>query len=223
MPNYDVLIAEWQAVQPYVQRASNVSFKGMISRANVFEGYETHRRQLVEQGYKFGTGTDRSFFERLDRVVLRDTPKADMGRVVFDEIKNILDGINRGCKPKPSGSFSILVMMDVKYTSPLANLVFLVTSKYATSDDLALFWQLTDRLWSFGHPTQTLHSWYLDETCDRISNRFAQVKALERWELLRWNFKKIFPVTDFWLKQPYKPEGTGQKRRREEYEREGFA
>ena len=171
------LVSEWEAVQEHVVRADVVDFSGMIATADVDTSYRLHKDALIEAGYAFGTyNTDRSLFEKLDRLVFQRVPADHMGRTVFDEAKNILSQINEGSRPR-EGSFSMLVMMSTEYIVPVANLVHLLAHPHASPDDLNLFWELTDRLWCFAHPIYRLHSGYLDETCEKITTRLAQLKT----------------------------------------------
>ena len=168
-------VAEWEAVQEHVARANGVAFSGMIATANVDRSHTVHKEKLISEGYAFGTyNTDRSLFEKLDRLVFQRVPSDHMGRTVFDEAKNILTQINWGSKPC-EGSFSMLVMMSTEYVVPMANMVHLLAHRDASSDDLDLFWELTDRLWCFAHPIYRLHSGYLDATCDKITARLREL------------------------------------------------
>jgi hypothetical protein len=168
-------VREWEAVQEHVARANAVAFSGMISTSDVDKSYGVHKEKLITDGYAFGTySTDRSLFEKLDRLVFQRVPSDHMGRTVFGEAKNILTQINEGSTPR-EGSFSMLVMMSTEYIVPVASLVHLLAHPSASSDDLNLFWELTDRLWCFAHPIYHLHSGYLDETCEKITTRLREV------------------------------------------------
>lgn len=170
-------VAEWEAVQTCYSDAMNLSFSGMISEVDVASSFRAHRKSLEEQGYKFGKyNTDRSLFERLDRLAFKDIPDALLGREVLYQVKGILRQINEGSRPVKN-TFSMLVMMSAEYVTPVACLVHLLTHRNATVDDLELVWELTDRLWCFGHPIFQLHSGYLDETCRKIARRLAEVRS----------------------------------------------
>lgn len=169
-------VAEWEAVQTCYSDAMDISFSGMISEVDAATSFRAHKKSLEDKGYKFGTyNTDRSLFEKLDRLAFKDTPDAFMGREVFDQARSILRQINEGSRPKRN-SFSMLVMMSTEYVRPTADLLHLLTHPKATTEDLNLFWELTDRLWCFAHPILELHSGYLDETCHRITRRLAEVR-----------------------------------------------
>ena len=169
-------LVEWNAVESTFFTAMSVPFGGMISEVDAARSLRAHRDTLVSKGYAFGTyHTDRSLFEKLNRLVFATVPDAHMGRAVFHEVKSILRQIHAGSKPERN-SFSMLVMMDATYVPPLADLVRLLSHPDATPTDLDLFWELTDRLWCFAHPVYTeLHSGYLDETCAKIRDRWAEV------------------------------------------------
>lgn len=168
-------VAEWESVQEHVRLAEDAPFAGMISTVDVEKSYQEHKKCLQDAGYAFGTyNTDRSLFEKLDRLVFQRVPVDHMGRTVFSEAKNILTQINRGSKPTRN-SFSMLVMMSTEYVVPMANMVHLLAHPSASSDDIHLFWELTDRLWCFAHPIYRLHSGYLDETCSKITKRLQEV------------------------------------------------
>ena len=77
-------VAEWEAVQTRFSEAMKVSYSGMISEVDAAASLRAHRTDLAEKGYKFGTyNTDRSLFEKLDRIVFQDTPDAFMGREIL--------------------------------------------------------------------------------------------------------------------------------------------
>lgn len=169
-------VAEWEAVQTCYSEAMSLTFSGMITEVDAATSFRAHRKSLEDQGYKFGTyNTDRSLFEKMDRIVLQDTPDALMGREVFRQARSILRQINEGSKPQRN-AFSMLVMMNTEYVTPTADLLHLLTHPKATAEDLDLFWELTDRLWCFAHPIFRLHSGYLDETCRKITRRLAEVR-----------------------------------------------
>lgn len=108
-----------------------------------------------------------------------------MGRKVFDQARSILQQINEGSKPKKD-FLCILVMMSTEYVTPTANLLHLLTHPKATTEDLDLFWELTDRLWCEApHPIFKLHSGYLDQTCRKITRRCEEVKATSN-EHVHW-------------------------------------
>lgn len=162
----------WKSLQSHVYRASLTEYGGMISFVNVEESYLEHKRVLKTKGYKFGTyGTDRSLFERMDRLVFQHT-YGDMGRVVLHEAKSILQHINTGAMPERN-TFSMLVMHSVEYIRPIVDLISLLTHSRADCSDLNLFWELLDRLWCFAHPIYYLHSGYLDETSQKITTRLC--------------------------------------------------
>ena len=172
-------VARWEAVQEHVRLADDTPYAGMISTADVEKSYKEHKQRLQDKGYAFGTyNTDRSLFEKLDRLVFQRVPLDHMGRTVFSEAKGILTQINEGSKPKRN-SFSMLVMMSTEYVIPMANMIRLLAHPSASSDDLDLFWDLTDRLWCFAHPIYRLHSGYLDETCSEITRRLHEVTGSE--------------------------------------------
>ena len=167
--NHAKNVAAWESVQSHASTAMEAPYSGMIRDVDAAASFRAHKQRLEEEGYAFGTyNTDRSLFEKLDRLVFASA--SDMGRSVFNEAKSMLDQINRGSKPQRN-TFSMLVMMDTKYVTPIANLVLLLTHSFATSDDLELFWQVTDRLWCFAHPVYRLHSGHLDATCAKITRR----------------------------------------------------
>ena len=167
---HNVRMVAWESVQNFVDDTMAAMYGGMISTVDAYKSYNEHKLDLQKQGYAFGTyNTDRSLFEKLDRLVFKDN-RSTMGSTVFKEAKNILKQINIGSKPKKS-SFSMLVMMSTEYITPVANMVLLLSHPSATKEDLDLFWELTDRLWCFAHPVYCLHSGYLDETCDKITKR----------------------------------------------------
>jgi hypothetical protein len=171
-------VAEWEAVQTCYSDAMDLSFSGMISEVDAATSFRAHKKSLEDKGYKFGTyNTDRSLFEKLDRMVLHDTPDIFMGREVFDQARSILRQINKGSKPEKN-SFSMLVMMSTEYVTPTADLLHLLTHPKATVQDLDLFWELTDRLWCFAHPVFELHSGYLDATCSKITRRLTEVRQM---------------------------------------------
>ena len=168
-------VAVWESVQEHVRRAVDVPYAGMVSAVDVEKSYQDHKKRLQDAGYAFGTyNTDRSLFEKLDCLVFQRVPADHMGRTVFSKAKSILSQINEGSKPERN-TFSMLVMMSTEYIVPMANMVHLLAHPSATADDLDLFWELTDRLWCFAHPIYTLHSGYLDETCDKITARLRAV------------------------------------------------
>ena len=102
-------VAEWEAVQTCYSDAMNLSFSGMISEVDAAKSFRAHKKSLEDKGYRFGTyNTDRSLFEKLDRLVFQDTPDAFMRREVFRQARGILRQINEGSKPKKN-SFSMLV------------------------------------------------------------------------------------------------------------------
>jgi len=167
----------WEAVQTRCATAMDAPFEGMIAEVDAEASYRAHRARLEREGYRFGTySTHRSLFEKLDDLVFRLTPVSHMARTVFDEVKSLLEQINKGSTPK-RGSFSLLVMMNPQYVPPLSDLVHLLTHPKATAEDLDLFWELTDRVWCFAHPIYRYHSGHLDETCDAITKRLAEVTA----------------------------------------------
>lgn len=169
-------VAEWEAVQTCYSDAMRLPFSGMISEVDAAKSFRAHKKSLEDKGYKFGTyNTDRSLFEKLDRLAFKDTLDAFMGREVFDQARGILRQINEGSKPQKN-SFSMLVMMSTEYVRPTADLLHLLTHPKATTEDLNLFWELTDRLWCFAHPIFQLHSGYLDQTCHKITRRLAEVR-----------------------------------------------
>lgn len=174
--SYQKKLREWDAVRKIANDAMGCEIGGILKNdSKVFQSYTEHKSDLEKRGYKFGTyNTDRSLFERLDRAIFKNTPPFEMGRVVFEEIKSILNEIHRGSKPKKH-SFCMLVMMSTEYVSPVAHLMTLLTNDKATTEDLKLFWNLTDRLWCFAHPVYHLHSGWLDETCDEITKRMHAV------------------------------------------------
>jgi len=168
-------VAKWESIQERVRLAVDTSYAGMVSTSDVEKSYQEHKQRLTDKGYAFGAyNTDRCLFEKLDRLVFQRVPAAHMGRTVFSEAKSILTQINEGSKPKRN-SFSMLVMMSTEYIVPMANMVHLLAHPSASSDDIGLFWELTDRLWCFAHPIYCLHSGYLDETCDKITKRLQEV------------------------------------------------
>ena len=172
-------VAEWEAVQEHVRLANDTPYAGMISTVDVEKSYQEHKQRLTDKGYAFGTyNTDRSLFEKLDRLVFQRVPVDHMGPTVFSEAKSILTQINKSSIPKRN-SFSMLVMMSTEYIVPMANMVHLLAHPSASSDDLDLFWELTDRLWCFAHPIYYLHSGYLDETCGKITKRLREVTETE--------------------------------------------
>jgi len=172
-------VAEWESVQEHVRRAVDVPYAGMISTVDVEKSYHEHKKRLQDEGYAFGTyNTDRSLFEKLDRFVFQRVPADHMGRAVLSEAKGILIQINEGSKPKKD-CFSTLVMLSTKYIAPVANLVHILEHPLASSDDLDLFWDLTDRLWCFAHPIYDLHSGCLDHTCAKITKRLREVTTME--------------------------------------------
>jgi hypothetical protein len=168
-------VAEWESVQQHVRRAVDAPYAGMVATVDVEKSYQEHKTRLQGKGYAFGTyKTDRSLFEKLDRLVFQCVPVDHMGRTVLSQAKDILLQINEGSKPKRN-SFVMLVMMSTEYIVPVANMVHLLAHPSASSDDLNLFWELTDRLWCFAHPIYRLHSGYLDETCGKITKRLQEV------------------------------------------------
>ena len=171
-------LREWESLQDRVDAAIESPFEGMISSADVRGSLVSHKLNLQDQGYLFGTyKTDRSLFEKLDRLVFGQVESDNAIRhVVFSEAKHILSEINNGSRPREN-SFSILVMMNTKYIPPIVDLVYLLSHPLASPDDLNLFWELTDRLWCFAHPVYSLHSGYLDETCDKISKRLVELSG----------------------------------------------
>jgi hypothetical protein len=172
-------VAKWESVQEHVRLAEDTPYAGMISTVDVEKSYQEHKQRLQDEGYAFGTyNTDRSLFEKLDRLVFQRVPVDHMGRTVFSAAKSILTQIKEGSKPKRN-SFSMLVMMSTEYVVPMANMVHLLAHPSASLDDLDLFWELTDRIWCFAHPVYHLHSGYLDETCDRITKRLRDVTGPE--------------------------------------------
>ena len=176
---YNCLSTRWESVQEHVRRAIETSYTGMISTVDVNESYEEHKTLLQDKGYAFGTyDTDRSLFEKLDRLVFQRVPSDHMGRTVLSEAKSILIQINKGSKPKKN-SFSMLVMMNIDYIVPMVNMVQLLAHHSASFDDLNLFWELTARLWCFAHPVYRLHSGYLDETCGKITARLCEMTQTE--------------------------------------------
>ena len=168
-------VAAWESVQERVRLATDTPYAGMVSTVDMEKSYQEHKQRLTDKGYAFGEyNTDRSLFEKLGRLVFQRVPAAHMGRTVFSEAKSILTQINEGSKPKRN-SFSMLVMMSTEYIVPMANMVHLLAHPSASSDDIGLFWELTDRLWCFAHPIYCLHSGYLDETCGKITRRLKEV------------------------------------------------
>lgn len=168
-------MAEWESVQSHVSKAMQVPFKGMISKVDAVKSFRAHMDDLKDKGYAFGTyNTDRSLFEKLNRLVFSRVPDENMGSAVYDEAKNLLRQINKGAKPMKN-TFSMLVMMSTEYVTPMANMVLLLSHPSSTSRDLDLFWELTDRIWCFAHPVYHLHSGYLDETCAKITTRLSEV------------------------------------------------
>jgi hypothetical protein len=185
MSNDDVyanLLSDWESVQPHYNRAIEAQYGGMISKcgSDVNESRIAFKQQLIEEGYKFGTyNTDRTLFERLDREV----PLAH-GPDVFIQLKSILEQINTGAKPKKN-RISLLVMDDTQYVKPVADLVLLLSHNSACVDDLTLLWELTDRLWCFGHPVRVSHSGMLYETCEKITSRLS--KLVVEGEAVTWS------------------------------------
>lgn len=176
---HEYKVAEWESVQEHVRLAEDIPYAGMISTVDVEKSYQEHRKCLQDTGYAFGTyNTDRSLFEKLDRLVFQRVPVDHMGRTVLSQAKCLLTQINEGSKPKRN-SFSMLVMMSTEYIAPMARMVRLLAHPSASIDDLDLFWELTDRVWCFAHPVYSLHSGYLDETCDKITSRLRDVTGTE--------------------------------------------
>lgn len=172
-------VAEWESVQEHVRLAEDTPYAGMISTVDVEKSYQMHKMRLQDTGYAFDTyNTDRSLFEKLDRLVFQCVPVDHMGRTVFSQAKSLLTQINNGSKPKKN-SFSMLVMMSTEYIIPMAKMVHLLAHPSASLDDLDLFWELTDRVWCFAHPVYRLHSGHLDETCDMITKRLREVMETE--------------------------------------------
>lgn len=144
---------------------------------DIKESFLEHKRQLIADGYQFDTyHVDRSLFERLDRQLFCYTKPHRWGVEVLQELRNMLTQINTGSKPKRN-EFSMLVMMDTAYVTHVANLILLLTNDKATFEDLNLFWQLTDRIWCFGHPTRPYGEYDLNETCEKIATRLEQVTS----------------------------------------------
>ena len=171
-------VTEWEDVQTRYKDAMDVSFSGMISQVDAAKSLKAHKEYLKEKGYKFGMyHTDRSLFEKLDRLVFQDTPNVFMGREIFDQVRGMLKEINEGSRPKKN-RFSLLVMMSTKYVTPVADLVHLLVHPNATLKDLELVWELTDRIWCFAHPILDVHSGYLDATCVKITQRLDQLRHL---------------------------------------------
>lgn len=176
---HDNKVAVWESVQDNVRLADDILYAGMISTVDVEKSYQEHKQRLQDEGYAFGTyNTDRSLFEKLDRLVFQRVPVFHMGRTVLSQAKSLLTQINEGSKPKKN-SFSMLVMMSTEYIVPMANMVHLLAHPSASPEDLNLFWELTDRVWCFAHPIYRLHSGYLDETCDKITKRLREVTETE--------------------------------------------
>ena len=166
----------WDAAQPRVAEACRVRCAGMLAHVDVLASQRAHKAALAAKGYLFGVyATDRSLFEKLDRVVFQDACAADAGARVLAQVQNVLRQVNAGSEPRED-SFNLLVMMEPQYLAPLCDLVDLLTHARARADDLDLFWELTDRLWCFGHPVYDLSSELLDETCAKITARLAAVR-----------------------------------------------
>lgn len=177
--SYATQLAEWKAVREQVSRAMRTPFDGMIAEVDAALSFRDHRAALETKGYAFGAyNTDRSLFEKLERLVFRATPDAHMGREVFKQAKGLLLQVHEGARPQRN-SFSALVMMSTEYVPPLSDLVHLLAHPRAASSDLELFWELTDRIWCFAHPVYELHSGYLDETCGKITRRLAEIGATD--------------------------------------------
>jgi len=169
-------VTEWTNVQSVYNTAMSLDLGGiLLSSADVNKSYERHMEELILHGYRFGTyNTERSLFEVLHLKVFRNALVSEMGKDVFDQVRNILTQINNGSRPKKM-SLSCLVMMSTEYITPVANLLTLLTHKDSTVDDLKLLWELTDRLWCFAHPIYEIHSGHLDETCAKITTRMTVV------------------------------------------------
>lgn len=170
-------LLQWEVVQSHVLVAMETPYSGMIATADVHKGFVAHKRHLQQAGYDFGNyAYDRSMFERLDREVLFLTPPEAMGQVVFDEAKSMLKQINQEAKPK-RGEIARFVFTKTTYVAPMAKLIHLLAHPLAVADDLDLFWEITDRLWCFGHPIYYLHNARLDYTCNKIIKRLADLES----------------------------------------------
>ena len=172
-------VREWEEVQLHFHRALNQPLAGMLtSGVNIEASFLRHKIKLMTDGYKFNTYEhDRSLFERLDRLVFAYTASHRWAFDVLQELRNMLYQINKDSKPERD-RFSMLVMMNTKYVTAVANLILLLAHTKATVDDLDLFWELTDRIWCFAHPVYTsLTSIDLDETCAKIAARLEEVTS----------------------------------------------
>lgn len=169
-------VAKWESVQILVQCALNSQHESTISEDVISKSYNEHKRDLMRKGYAFDTyPIDRSLFERLDRLVFQFIPANHMPRAVITEARGILDEINKGSRPHRH-RFSLLAMMSIKYITPAANMVLLLSHPSAGATDIDLLWELTDHLWCFAHPVYThMHIGHLDETCDKINTRIREV------------------------------------------------
>jgi len=172
-------LQKWEQVQLHYYRALHQPLAGMLtSGVNIEASYLRHKMKLMTLGYKFDTYKhDRSLFECLDRLAFAYTFSHRWAADVLGELRNMLQQINKGAKPERD-TFSMLVMMNPKYVTAVANLILLLTHTKATIYDLDLFWELTDRIWCFAHPVYTsLTSIDLDETCATIAARLDAVTS----------------------------------------------
>ena len=155
--------SEWFSMQKLVRRALSITDVGSVSKEAVQTSMMRHKEDLEKIGYMLGTYyTDLSLFEKIYFQYERNGS--------FDAFRcsqSILRQVNEGSKP---GSFSMLVFMEPKYLRPLANMAFIISHDQNRLEDFELFWELTDRLWCFGHPLK-YHSDHLDETCSKINQR----------------------------------------------------
>lgn len=165
-------VAEWESAQSHMSTAMETPYSGMIREVDAAASFRAYKQCLEEQGYAFGTyGTDRTLFEKLDRRVFAETPASQMGIAVFNEAKKILREINTGSKPERN----VIGIMDTDTALTIADLVLLLAHPSANSDDLDLFWEVTDRLWCFAHPVYRLTAEHLDATCAKITQRLKQL------------------------------------------------
>ena len=122
---YQQELATWTSKQWYASLVLTFPYGGMISTVDVADSYRTHRQTLIRDGYQFGTYKHpKSLFELLDAKVFYKTDYWNFGRQVLHQAE-ILVQINKGSKPELN-RVSMLVMMNTKYVTPLADMIHLL-------------------------------------------------------------------------------------------------
>lgn len=169
----------WKEKQEEVTNAMNTTLTGMISEADVYGSYLSHCNKLSSLGYTFGEyEVNRSLFEEMHHQVFECIPIDHIARETLMQAKCLLQDVYHRSMPRRGRLVSRLVMDDIKYITPLSNMILLLTHTSATCEDLDLFWELTDRAWCFGHPIYDIDVRDFDDTCAKITKRLRAVSVL---------------------------------------------